>query len=63
MQHPVVHNAAGDLWVLGTNAAERSSALQSLEAPAFSLPDLSGAVVSLAQQRGKKVLLATWASW
>ena len=63
MQHPVVHNAAGDLWVLGTKAAERSNALQSLEAPEFSLPDLTGAVFSLAQQRGKKVLLATWASW
>ncbi len=63
MQHPVVHNAAGDLWVLGTNASERSSALQSLEAPDFALPDLTGAHFSLAQQRGKKVLLATWASW
>ena len=63
MGHPVVHDAAGATWVLGTGAANRASALQSLEAPDFALPNLDGATITLAQQRGKKVLLATWASW
>ena len=63
MQHPVVRAAAGDLWVLGTSAADRGSTLKSLEAPDFALPDLAGTRSSLSQQRGKKVLLATWASW
>ena len=63
MQHPVVHDAAGDIWVLGTSAAERSNALTSLEAPDFALPDLGGAITTLSAQRGKKVLIATWASW
>jgi hypothetical protein len=63
MHHPVVHDATDEIWVLGTNAALRSNALQSLEAPDFALPDVSGAITTLAAQRGKKVLLATWASW
>ena len=63
MHHPVVHDAAGELWVLGTRAADRRSALASLEAPDFALPDLAGTTWTLSQQRGKKVLLATWASW
>ncbi|TAJ31410.1 MAG: redoxin domain-containing protein, partial [Reyranella sp.] len=35
----------------------------SLEAPDFTLPDLDGKTHSLAEQRGKKVLLVSWASW
>ena len=61
--HPVVHDAAGGAWVLGSSASDRASALQSLEAPDFELPDLAGRMTSLSQHRGKKVLLATWASW
>jgi hypothetical protein len=60
---PVVHSADGGAWVLGTGAAERAAALRSLQAPDFSLPDRSGRVHSLAEQRGKKVLLVSWASW
>ena len=63
MGHPVAHDAAGDTWVLGTGAGERAQTLQSLEAPDFSLTDLDGRTHTLAQQRGKKVFLATWASW
>jgi AhpC/TSA family len=61
--NPIAHDATGETWVLGTGAADRASALQSLEAPDFTLPDLAGNPASLSQQRGKKVLLATWASW
>ena len=63
MGHPVVHDAGGEAWVLGTRAADRTSALTSLEAPDFALPDLAGTKQSLSEHRGKKVLLATWASW
>ena len=61
--HPVVHDAKSEIWVLGTAAAQRASALQSLEAPDFTLPDLEGRAHSLHALRGKKVWLATWASW
>lgn len=63
MDLPLIHDAAGETWVLGTSAAARSAQLQSLEAPDFSLPDLSGHRHSLVTQRGKKVLLVSWASW
>lgn len=61
--NPIVHDAAREVWVLGTGAADRSSSLQSLEAPDFTLPDLNGHLHTLSEHRGKKVLLATWASW
>jgi len=63
MGHPVVHDAAGETWVLGTGAAQRADALASLEAPDFTLPDLEGRVHRLSDYRGRKVFLATWASW
>lgn len=48
---------------LGAAAADRADALRTLEAPDFTLPDLSGQMHSLSQYRGKKILLATYASW
>jgi hypothetical protein len=61
--NPVVHDTAAEVWVLGTGAGDRSTSLQSLEAPDFNLPDLGGHSHTLSEHRGKKVLLATWASW
>ena len=60
---PIAHDASGEIWALGTGASDRASSLQSLEAPDFALPDLSGAEHTLSEHRGKKVLLVTWASW
>lgn len=61
--HPVVRDGTGQVWVLGTGAAERARALRSLEAPDFALPDLDGRMHVLSDRRGTKVLLVTWASW
>ena len=63
MGAPVVRTSDGDVWMLGENAENRGSRLRSLEAPDFTLPDLDGELHSLSDQRGKKVLLVTWASW
>lgn len=63
MGAPVLHDAAGSVWMLGEPAAARAAALESLQAPDFALPDLDGRMHALSEQRGKKVLLVTWASW
>ena len=60
---PVVHDAGGGTWVLGTGAAQRNEALAGLVAPDFTLPDLAGVPHTLSTLRGKKVFLCTWASW
>ncbi len=60
---PVLHDDAHSVWMLGEAAADRSRSLESLEAPDFSLPDITGRLHSLSDFRGMKVLLVTWASW
>ena len=60
---PAAHSRDGDIWALGEGADNRAASLRSLQAPDFSLPDLDGTAHSLSDHRGKKVLLATWASW
>ena len=63
MDKPAVSNASGDAWFLGEGAADRNASLESLEAPNFTLKGLDGVEHSLVDYRGKRVLLATWASW
>lgn len=60
---PVVHDRGARTWVLGTGASRRAAALVSLQAPDFALPDLAGTPHRLSDYRGRKVFLATWASW
>ena len=59
----LVRDDTGTVWALDASTAARSAARTSLEAPDFNLPDLSGRLHSLHAHRGKKVLLASWASW
>jgi hypothetical protein len=60
---PVVAAENGEVWALGAPADERNAALEGLMAPDFTLPDVDGTPRTLSQLRGKKVFLATWASW
>ena len=60
---PVVTSEQRDVWAHGAPADERNAALEGLEAPDFTLPDVDGVLRSLSQLRGKKVFVATWASW
>ena len=60
---PVVASEARDVWALGAPADERNAALEGLQAPDFTLPDIDGTPRTLSALRGKKVFLATWASW
>ena len=63
MGRPLVADLDEKAIGLGAAAADRSGALQSLDAPDFTLPDLTGELHSLSQHRGKKILLAAYASW
>lgn len=63
MNRPAVSSGDGNVWFLGEGAESRNDALLSLDAPDFTLPDLDGNLHSLTDFRGKRVLLATWASW
>ena len=59
---PVVHDEAHDLFAVGP-ATVTGKALASAEAPDLALPDLDGNLVALSSLRGRKVVLAAWASW
>lgn len=60
---PMLHDDNNAVWYFGHDAGTRRAALKSLEAPDFELPDLDGRMHRLSDYRGKKVLLAAWASW
>jgi hypothetical protein len=60
---PVVHDDKNRAWYFGEAAATRRASFASLQAPDFELPDLDGKMHRLSDYRGKKVLLAAWASW
>ena len=60
---PLALDAAERAAALGTAASERSARMATLEAPDFTLPDLTGRLHSLSEHRGKKVLLIVYASW
>lgn len=57
------HDAAAETWYFGPGPEERRGQLELLDAPDFELPDLDGRMHRLSTYRGKKVLLALWASW
>ena len=63
LNQPIVHDDKNGVWFFGEGAAARRSTMTSLEAPDFELPDLDGKMHRLSDYRGKKVLLAAWASW
>ena len=63
LDRPLALDAAEGVAYLGASARERADTLASLIAPDFELPDLAGRSHTLAEHRGKKVLLVVWASW
>ena len=63
MGQPVLQDAASHSWAIGEAGETRASALRSLQAPDFTLPDMAGVTHSLSDYRGRKVFLVSWASW
>ncbi len=61
--NPVLHDEGHETWVLGIGADARNEALADLAAADFTLCDLGGTPHTLSALRGRKVFLATWASW
>ena len=63
VRQPTAYDEKHSVWYFGPRTEVQNGYLASLEAPVFTLPDISGKMHSLAEFRGKKVLLVTWASW
>jgi hypothetical protein len=63
LDRPILSDDACTTWMLGEAAEDRTRQLESLQAPDFTLPDIDGKLHSLSDYRGKKVLIASWASW
>jgi hypothetical protein len=63
LDRPLALDATEGVAYLGVAAHERAQMLTTLSAPDFTLPDLAGRLHSLAEHRGKKVLLVAYASW
>ena len=56
-------DSANDVWSFGEIPVTKTAYLSSSVAPDFELKDRSGKTVRLSDDRGKKVLIITWASW
>jgi hypothetical protein len=59
----MAHDEEGRTWVFGASSEGRRATARSLVAPDFVLPDLEGRPHRLSDARGRKVVLASWASW
>ena len=63
LKQPVAQDAEHATWYFGQRSEVQNSYTQNFQAPNFTLPDKNGKLHSLADFRGKKVLIVTWASW
>lgn len=63
LQQAYVTDFDDGVWSFGAMPLERQSFLRGGMAPDFEMADRDGNLVKLADFRGKKVLLLTWASW
>jgi len=61
--HTLVRDEANDVWAFGPATGRGGTEDGPVVAPDIRLPDLDGNLHTLAEQRGKKVLLYCWASW
>jgi hypothetical protein len=63
IKQPYARSEEADAWYFGANPFAKEPRFDVLEAPDFELPDLDGRMHRLSDHKGKKVLLALWASW
>jgi hypothetical protein len=60
---PCVVDVEAGVAAVGEPASLRSAAMDTVDAPDFTLADFAGGTFTLSSLRGKKKLLVTWASW
>ena len=63
LHRPLVIDAAAGVAAVGASSMERGANLRGREAPDFVLKGLAGKEWTLAQFRGRKVVLYAYASW
>ena len=63
VKQPLSRDVELSTWYFGPRSEVQNSYAQNFQAPNFTLPDKDGKLHSLADFRGKKVLIVTWASW
>jgi peroxiredoxin len=63
LQQAYARDLATDTWSFGEIPLTRDRFLHAAMAPDFEMKDRNGKSVRLADFRGKKVMLVTWASW
>ncbi len=61
LRMPLLHDEQTGVWALGPESG--GPALTTVQAPDLVLPTLTGEPFALSQLRGRKVLIAAWASW
>ena len=63
LRRPVAVEPEAGIAVLAASADSYQHVIDEGSAPPFTLPDLDGDAVSLADFRGRKKLLLAWSSW
>ncbi|MEM9517705.1 MAG: hypothetical protein AAGA37_00160 [Actinomycetota bacterium] len=63
LDRPVVVDPDGGVAALGAPRSARRGAVDDLQAPEFSLPDINGELTALSDHRSKKRLLVAFSSW
>jgi hypothetical protein len=63
VQQPVSNTATGNAWCFGPLGWEWRRPAPADVAPDFTLADLEGHRYTLSDYRGRKIVLALWASW